>query len=340
MEFLDIAVRNAVTNPGGSTTGSNSTTSHVPIETPIYGYIGIPLVFVLGLVGSLLPPLVNSYYPSYNIMNRLYFRFFTGFAAGIVLGVAFVHSIPDSFVNASQVLVGSDRTSQYAWPGFIAMLGAFIAFAIDSFIAAYLRVSHGMLHSRGEPSQTEETITMSAAEDQESQHVPTEEAANQSRKLLTEMWTVWVGLGFHSLFVGLALGITGSEYSLFSAIVAHQFFEGVALGARVAKSPLKRWQIWSINVAFSITAPVGTAIGLGVRAVILNGDANSTYVYGIVDFVVQALSGGILIYVALVHMIKEEMDHALALPERQPRAALFIGFLLGMGAMSIIGIWA
>lgn len=49
---------------------------------------------------------------------------------------------------------------------------------------------------------------------------------------------------------------------------------------------------------------------------------------------------GILIYVALVHMMKEEMER----PEFQKGGGLlycmYLGFALGTAAMAIIGIWA
>lgn len=50
--------------------------------------VGIFVILVLGLSGSLIPPLVAVYLPKFDLNNRYGFRFFNGLAAGVVLGVA------------------------------------------------------------------------------------------------------------------------------------------------------------------------------------------------------------------------------------------------------------
>ena len=50
--------------------------------------VGIFVILVLGLTGSLIPPLVGLYLPKFDLNNRYGFRFFNGLAAGVVLGVA------------------------------------------------------------------------------------------------------------------------------------------------------------------------------------------------------------------------------------------------------------
>jgi hypothetical protein len=54
--------------------------------------VGIFVIMVLGLSGSLLPPLVALYLPKFDLNNRYGFRFFNGLAAGVVLGVACILS--------------------------------------------------------------------------------------------------------------------------------------------------------------------------------------------------------------------------------------------------------
>ena len=104
-----------------------------------------------------------------------------------------------------------------------------------------------------------------------------------------------------NVFVGLALGTAENDHALFIAIVFHQFFEGLGLGSRVATANLKRFiSILIIDIIFAASAPVGIGIGIGVKSALENDD----YAYSIVDGTFQALSGGILIYVALVHMLR------------------------------------
>lgn len=54
---------------------------------PIFAVVGIPVVFVLGFLGAILPSIVSFFYPSYGITRRVYFSFFNGLAAGLILAV-------------------------------------------------------------------------------------------------------------------------------------------------------------------------------------------------------------------------------------------------------------
>lgn len=59
--------------------------SHGEYTMPV---VGIFVIFLLGLCGSLVPPLIGYYMPKFDLNNRYGFRFFNGIAAGVVLGVA------------------------------------------------------------------------------------------------------------------------------------------------------------------------------------------------------------------------------------------------------------
>jgi len=145
------------------------------------------------------------------------------------------------------------------------------------------------------------------------------------------------GLSFHSLFVGIALGVLESDWGLFAAIVFHQFFEGMALGARVARANFRNSaHIWILDIVFALAAPVGIAIGLAIRATLADDNTK----YAITNGVFQALSAGILIYVSLVHMMKEEMTRPEFAKGGPLLYFMYGGFILGTTALSIIGIWA
>jgi solute carrier family 39 (zinc transporter), member 1/2/3 len=76
------------------------------------------------------------------------------------------------------------------------------------------------------------------------------------------------GILFHSVFVGMTISITIDGFViLLVAIVFHQMFEGLGLGARIAAVPFKRGSIrpWVLVVAFGTTAPIGQALGLILR---------------------------------------------------------------------------
>ncbi|KAJ1972577.1 hypothetical protein H4R34_005364, partial [Dimargaris verticillata] len=149
-----------------------------------------------------------------------------------------------------------------------------------------------------------------------------------------------IGIAMHSVIIGLTLGTTSdSEFiSLWVALVFHQFFEGVALGSRLAdlnfKSPLVPL---ASALAFAITTPVGTAIGIGVRYQYQSQASTTLVVQGIFD----AISGGILLYTALVNLIAQEFSqHQFHHQSLRRKTACFISMYVGAAVMAIIGKWA
>ncbi|KAJ5175073.1 uncharacterized protein N7482_000950 [Penicillium canariense] len=109
------------------------------------------------------------------------------------------------------------------------------------------------------------------------------------------------GILFHSILIGLTLVVAGDSFykTLLVVIIFHQFFEGLALGARIATIPGAIFPSKAIMAgAFALITPVGMAIGLGVLNS-FNGNERSTLVaLGTLD----ALSAGILMWVGVVDM--------------------------------------
>eukprot|EP00026_Physarum_polycephalum_P006792 Phypoly_transcript_06844.p1 GENE.Phypoly_transcript_06844~~Phypoly_transcript_06844.p1 ORF type:complete len:426 (+),score=90.17 Phypoly_transcript_06844:126-1403(+) len=399
--------------------------------------VGIFVIMVLGLTGSLIPPLVALYLPKFDLNNRYGFRFFNGLAAGVVLGVAYIHSIPDGIDSFDDAMAGkTGYTATYAWGGLLAMMGSLLTFICEEFV--HRRVSrfaalHGHAHHHdhdhdhaedhdhkheqehehkhkhkhehkhkhkeekekkdeqktkeansaksdidsgsgssdsdcaraleegtfsdsstslspppspgcvraeipAQASNTKDLDVVVAVAEEEEAHPHAHDGMNDAQiGYYTELYVLLFGLSFHSLFVGIALGVSGNDWGLFAAIIFHQFFEGLALGARVARAGFKKKaHIWLLDVVYSLAIPVGIAIGIGIQSAISHDD----FIYNIVNGVFQGLSGGVLIYVALIHMMKEEMER----PEFKAGGPLlyimYTGFLIGAGCMAVIGIWA
>jgi len=356
-------------------------TEHFQYTMPV---VAIFVIFVLGLAGALFPPLVASYFPKFDLNGKWIFRFFNGLAAGIVLGIGFIHSLPDSFVSFTDALSSDPtQTAQYAWPGFIAMMGALITFASEQFVHRYIgrfgavhgdhdhgghdhhHHDHEMppISSRsvaeakaspespktpegGEPREAAiqvcevEEVSVAVVDAKERKRRDSTSSGSSVEQVVdyySELYVLLFGLSFHSLFVGIALGVSDNDWGLFTAIVFHQFFEGMALGSRVARAAFKRrLHIWLLDIVFSLAAPFGTAIGIGIRSSL----EDNSRTYNLADGVFQALSAGILIYVSLVHMMKEEMERPEFRRGGPLLYAIYTGFALGAGTMSVIGIWA
>lgn len=150
------------------------------------------------------------------------------------------------------------------------------------------------------------------------------------------------GIALHSILIGLTLGTTTESFvALFIALSFHQFFEAIALGAQIART--KKISIRSamfMVIFFSLTTPVGIAIGIGIHSGTYNPKSvSSLLVTGILD----SLSAGILIYVALVNLITADMGvHASEFYALSTKLKFlyFIALYLGAAVMAIIGRWA
>lgn len=153
------------------------------------------------------------------------------------------------------------------------------------------------------------------------------------------------GILFHSVLIGLTLVVAGDSFykTLLVVIVFHQFFEGLALGARIALLPSKFARFWSskfpMAVAFTLITPIGMAIGLGVINN-FNGNEKSTIVaIGTLD----ALSAGILIWVGVVDMLARDwiLEGGEMLHTSVGKTLVGgVSLLAGMILMSVLGKWA
>ncbi|TKA34662.1 hypothetical protein B0A54_13806 [Friedmanniomyces endolithicus] len=150
------------------------------------------------------------------------------------------------------------------------------------------------------------------------------------------------GVVFHSIFIGLTLAVAGAEFStLYVVLVFHQTFEGLALGTRLASIewPAKRkWTPYMLGLAYAVSTPTATAIGLGVRTTFAPGSQRTLIVNGVFD----AVSAGILIYTGLIELMAHEFmfsEYMQKAPIGEVLAA--IGCMcLGAGLMALLGKWA
>ncbi|KAK7428112.1 hypothetical protein QQZ08_005351 [Neonectria magnoliae] len=138
------------------------------------------------------------------------------------------------------------------------------------------------------------------------------------------------GILFHSVFVGMTISITSDGFViLLVAILFHQMFEGLGLGARIAAVPYPKdsFRPWLLVVAFATTAPIGQAIGLITR----NSYDPESAIGLILVGVFNAISSGLLIYAALVDLLVEDFlsEEANRVMKKKDKIAAFGWVLLG-----------
>lgn len=150
------------------------------------------------------------------------------------------------------------------------------------------------------------------------------------------------GIIFHSILIGLTLVVAGDSFyrTLLVVIVFHQFFEGLALGARIALLPggiLPTKALMAL--AFALVTPIGMAIGIGVLNSFNGNDPSTVIAIGTLD----AISAGILIWVGVVDMWAHDwVIEGGELLNSGMIKTLVAGFslALGMVLMGVLGKWA
>lgn len=167
-----------------------------------------------------------------------------------------------------------------------------------------------------------------------------------SEKYMSQIIAVSIlelGVVFHSVFVGLSLAVSGNEFkTLFVVLIFHQMFEGLGLGTRLAETnwPKKRRATpWVMALAFALTTPVATAIGLGIRETWIPGSRTSLITSGVFD----SISAGILIYTGLVELMAHEFLFSNQFKGPNGFKRMLYAYLvmcLGAALMALLGKWA
>ncbi|KAK4465338.1 Zinc/iron permease [Cladorrhinum samala] len=149
------------------------------------------------------------------------------------------------------------------------------------------------------------------------------------------------GVIFHSVIIGLNLGVTGPELTtLFPVLTFHQAFEGLGIGTRISTirfSRRLRWVPWAACIAYGLTTPISIAIGMGVSHSYDPGSYTANVVSGLLD----SISAGILLYTGAIELLARDF---LFNPERtrdnKQITFMLVCLCLGMAIMALLGKWA
>ncbi|KAI8595440.1 Zinc/iron permease [Dissophora ornata] len=162
---------------------------------------------------------------------------------------------------------------------------------------------------------------------------------DSQRKIST--YILEAGVAFHSVIIGVSLGVSsGTEFmGLLIALAFHQFFEGFALGARIADLQFDRTYIHGLlALIFSLTTPVGAVIGIGISSSYNPTSALSILIEGMFD----AISAGILLYMGYVNLLAVEFNMNGDIRKEGPKVKMmcFLALWAGAAVMAAIGCFA
>ncbi|KAG0295440.1 hypothetical protein BGZ96_011716 [Linnemannia gamsii] len=150
-----------------------------------------------------------------------------------------------------------------------------------------------------------------------------------------------LGIALHSIFIGIALGVlAGSEFlAMTIAICFHQFFEGVALGSRIADLTFKKkWLPAVLVLIFALVTPFGMAIGMGMRSGYRANSVENLIITGICN----SIACGVLLYTAFVTLLGGDILYSerFRAESKKHKASYLVAVWLGALAMAVIALWA
>ncbi|CAL5204852.1 unnamed protein product [Lathyrus oleraceus] len=148
-----------------------------------------------------------------------------------------------------------------------------------------------------------------------------------------------LGIVSHSVIIGLSLGVSQSPCAirpLIAALSFHQFFEGFALGGCISQAQFKASSATIMACFFALTTPIGVGIGTGIASVYNPYSPGALIAEGILD----SLSAGILVYMALVDLIAADFLSKRMSCNFRLQLVSYCMLFLGAGLMSSLAIWA
>ncbi|XP_009769157.1 zinc transporter 5-like [Nicotiana tabacum] len=303
-----------------------------------YKMVAIASILIASAIGVCIPVLGKAI-PALSPEKNFFF-IIKAFAAGVILATGFIHVLPDAFESLTSPCLKENPWGNFPFSGFIAMVSAMGTLMVDTYATSYF----------SNKNDTKNGLVAQSGDEGGAIHVHSHGHAHGSSSLLGDSSSellryrvvsqvLEMGIIVHSVIIGIALGASESPKTirpLVGALTFHQFFEGMGLGGCIAQAKFKTRAVAIMALFFSLTTPVGIAIGLGITNVY---DENSPTAL-IVEGVFNSASAGILIYMALVDFLAADFMH----PRMQGNGKLQLGanvsLLLGAGLMALIAKWA
>ncbi len=243
------------------------------------------LIFLFGLLGVFIPVrlkkigklLLNKKYstPKKMLFIEKLFSFLTldrlqSIASGVFLAIALIHLIPSAIINIKHTWVFNDNNTLYI----------IIPMAIvGTVFTLFLALEHSALWFKHK---------------------------NNHKVSITVFSFSWTSLFIHSIFAGIALGITTktnnkaeiiASVTLFIAILLHKFSVSLALTTELLKTEKINKYSFILGIIFSIATPIGILIGY------FSGQNINTLFLGI--FI--SISAGVLLWLGTLHDLGESI---------------------------------
>eukprot|EP00798_Chlamydomonas_sp_ICE-L_P004112 gene4114-14215_t len=260
-------------------------------------------ILAAGLIGGVPPLIFTVFQDQGSPMSRL----LRSFAGGIILALALVHIIPEGLEQIDSLAV-------YTYGGPIVAAGVIFMIIVES---SCNMLMPGWL-------------------------VSFENRKPGTLKQQVSAYMFELGCVTHSLIIGLMLGtqVTGQTavIALIIALCFHQAIEGLSLGSSVATAGFSRLKSFAMILTYGLTVPIGTAVGIAVASTYDDQSITAIAIQGVLN----CLSGGMLLYIALIQLLAEEFsreDKACPVSIRV-KLGTFAALIFGVFCMCLLANWA
>eukprot|EP00877_Chromochloris_zofingiensis_P010839 jgi/Chrzof1/6008/Cz17g00150.t1 len=154
-------------------------------------------------------------------------------------------------------------------------------------------------------------------------------------------YTMELGCIFHSVIIGVGLSTLTDDdvqlvVTLMIAVAIHQALEGLSLASVLALTNFTKLKKGVMLVLYSITTPLGIAIGIAVSDTYDPESVVSKAVQGTLN----GLSGGMLLYISMYQLIAEEFSCDDLLVKPKLRVGMYAALCFGAACMCVLAIWS
>lgn len=334
-------------------------------------------IFVIGVISTIVTffPVIAKRVPRFRIPIYVYL-FARYFGSGVIVATGYIHLLDPAYGEIGpNTCVGltPGGWASYSWPPAIALTSSMFVFCLEFAAERYVEVKYGAQkeenieqiltapheHGSRRPSNAEirnigeyndmNKDQAAAAEERfkekfrtdlfEGDSVDEQARSFAVQQQLAAFLILEFGVIFHSVIIGLNLGVTNEFISLYIVLIFHQSFEGLGIGARLSSIPFKKgsWYPWALCSLYGITTPISIAIGLGLRH---SYDPNG-FTAQVISGVLDSISAGILIYTGLVELLARDfLFNPMRTKDNKMLTFMMLSVLAGAGIMALIGKWA
>ncbi|XP_078429399.1 ZIP metal ion transporter family [Wolffia australiana] len=269
------------------------------------------------------------------------------FAAGVILATGFVHVLADAQEALASECLPRFPWAKFPFAGFFAMVAAMGTLLVDFLGTVYCERKA----RREEEEEDEEGRVGLVGKEREGLlgivvphahgigYGDGSHADGHLRHVVVSQ-ILELGIVSHSVIIGLSMGVSLSPCTirpLTAALCFHQFFEGFALGGCISQAKFRPGTVAVMAFFFAVTTPAGIAAGTAVTSFYNPYSPRALVVEGVLD----SISAGILIYMALVDLIAADfLGPRRHLAGLRFHALSFLALLSGALTMSLLALWA